>query len=349
MVLCSGRVVGVKCLSKPGGHYGEQVADVDASPDAVAEAGVTIGELARRVGVTTHALRAWERRFALTSPLRTAGGYRLYLPSDEHKVRRFLALRAAGLPTPTAAARAGSSDRLPPAREPSRTPRANAVGGTARGHGGSARPATTASLRRRLDAKVHAFDPTAYDLLDEAVAALGLGAALQRVVLPYLVTLGQQWADGTASVAHEHFASHVIRRRIAAETIAPATPHAWPTAVLACPPGERHDIGLLAFSALLARDGWAVRYLGADTPLTSLAAGCRSLSPDLVVLAATRVTLFEARASALRRIGAQWPLTIAGAGAQRAAARHVGATVLSKDLLTAVGQARALVSAGVGA
>src|SRR5690348_18060928 len=28
--------------------------------------------------------------------------------------------------------------------------------------------------------------PTAYDVLDEAITSLGLGAALQRVVLPYL-------------------------------------------------------------------------------------------------------------------------------------------------------------------
>lgn len=206
-----------------------------------------------------------------------------------------------------------------------------------------------ATFRRRLDAMVHAFDPTAQDVLDEAITALGLGGALQQVVLPYLVTLGTQWADGSASVAQEHFASHVIRQRVAAELIPPATPHAWPTVVLACPPGERHDIGLLAFAALLARDGWAVRYLGADTPLPSLAASCRSLSPDLVVLAATRETLFEARASSLRRIAAQWPLAIAGAGARAAVARHVGARTLSNNLVTAVGRARTLASEPVGA
>jgi DNA-binding transcriptional MerR regulator len=327
------------------------VEDVDAPSEALAADGVTIGELARRVGVTPHALRAWERRYGLTRPLRTAGGYRLYLPSDEQRVRRFLALRAAGLPTATAAARVTSGREAETTqRRAPRTATPTSAGGPARPGTHTAGPApSAASFRRRLDARVHALDPTAYDVLDEAITSLGLGAALQRVVLPYLVTLGQQWADGSASVAQEHFASHVIRRRVAAETIAPATQHAWPMVVLACPPGERHDIGLLAFSTLLARDGWAVRYLGADTPVTALSAGCRSLSPDLVVLAATRATLFEARASALRRIAAQWPLAIAGAGAQPAAARHIGATVLSKDLVTAVAQARTLVSTAVGA
>lgn len=323
----------------------------DGASEHLTPEGVTIGELARRVGVTTHVLRAWERRYGLVRPLRSSGGYRLYLPSDEHKVRRFLALRAAGLPAETAAARASSSgDGQQAQRQPRATPVRRVAGPRpAQGRRRSAQGTSATTLRRRLDAKIHAFDPSAYDVLDEAVTELGLGSALQRVVLPYLVTLGQQWADGTASVAQEHFASHVIRRRIAAETISPATPHAWPTVLLACPPGERHDIGLLAFSALLARDGWSVRYLGADTPLAALAGSCRSLSPDLVVLAATRATLFEARASFLRRLAAQWPLAVAGAAAQGAVARHIGATALSRDLVTAVDQARAVVGEPVGA
>ena len=37
-----------------------------------------IGELSRRVGVSTELLRAWERRYNLLSPTRTAGGFRLY-------------------------------------------------------------------------------------------------------------------------------------------------------------------------------------------------------------------------------------------------------------------------------
>ena len=38
------------------------------------------------------------------------------------------------------------------------------------------------------------------------------------------------------------------------------------TAVLACAPGERHELGLLALAVLLQADGWLAVYLGADTP-----------------------------------------------------------------------------------
>jgi DNA-binding transcriptional MerR regulator len=37
-----------------------------------------IGDVARYVGVSTHALRAWERRYGTVDPQRTPGGSRLY-------------------------------------------------------------------------------------------------------------------------------------------------------------------------------------------------------------------------------------------------------------------------------
>src|ERR687898_537560 len=39
------------------------------------------------------------------------------------------------------------------------------------------------------------------------------------------------------------------------------------TAVLACAPGERHDLGLLMLAVLLGAEGWHVEYLGADMPV----------------------------------------------------------------------------------
>ena len=43
-------------------------------------------------------------------------------------------------------------------------------------------------------------------------------------------------------------------------------------AVLACAPGEHHEIGLLMLAILLRADGWQVAYLGADTPMADAAA-----------------------------------------------------------------------------
>jgi DNA-binding transcriptional MerR regulator len=62
-----------------------------------------IGELARRVAVNQDLLRAWERRYGLLKPVRSAGGYRLYRGADEQRVRRMQAHLARGLAAAEAA------------------------------------------------------------------------------------------------------------------------------------------------------------------------------------------------------------------------------------------------------
>lgn len=49
-----------------------------------------IGDVARYVGVSTHALRAWERRYGTVDPQRTPGGSRLY---DAAQVDRLKTLK----------------------------------------------------------------------------------------------------------------------------------------------------------------------------------------------------------------------------------------------------------------
>ena len=67
------------------------------------EATLRIGELARRSGVSTDLLRAWERRYGLLDPTRTAGGYRLYSAADEARVRAMQGHLAQGLSAAEAA------------------------------------------------------------------------------------------------------------------------------------------------------------------------------------------------------------------------------------------------------
>ena len=85
------------------------------------------------------------------------------------------------------------------------------------GRGGPHRAAPAASelsgaLRQALDA----FDePAAQAVLDRLVSDLSLTTVLREVVLPYFTELGERWESGTASIAQEHFATNVIRGRLA--------------------------------------------------------------------------------------------------------------------------------------
>ncbi len=79
--------------------------------DHSAPAVLRIGELSRRLGVSDHVLRAWERRYGLLRPVRSAGGFRLYSEADLDRVRRMQAHLAQGLSAAEAARAAIDDER----------------------------------------------------------------------------------------------------------------------------------------------------------------------------------------------------------------------------------------------
>ncbi len=269
---------------------------------------IRIGELSRRVGVSEHALRAWESRYQLLHPTRSAGGYRLYSAADEHRVRRMTELIAGGL---SAAEAAGAVRTTPP------TSTVDSAGV----------PEDRESLRQALDG----FDePAAQAVLDRLLSRLTVPTVLREVVLPYLHGLGERWQRGTVSVAQEHFASNVLRGRLAGLALG------WgagtgPRAVLACPPGELHDLPLMVFGITLNRVGWRVTYLGSDTPPAELLEAVDIAHPELVVLAAVAANRFEDVADELAELAGRHTLALAGAGASPALAARTGARLLSGD------------------
>ncbi len=62
-----------------------------------------IGELSHRTGVQVPTLRAWESRYRLLRPSRTAGGQRLYSAQDEARVREVQRLVSEGVAVGAAA------------------------------------------------------------------------------------------------------------------------------------------------------------------------------------------------------------------------------------------------------
>ncbi len=184
-----------------------------------------------------------------------------------------------------------------------------------------------AALRRSLD-ELDEFGAQA--ALDRLFAGYTAETVFDEALMPYLRELGERWADGRVSVAQEHFATNLIRGRLA------GLARGWgagrgPIALLACPPGERHDLALLAFGIALHRLGWRIHYLGADTPLAEVARVAAQLPAQVVVLAATTPAHFEAVAPALRELGESARLVLAGAGATPALGADARATVSSQS------------------
>jgi DNA-binding transcriptional MerR regulator len=247
-----------------------------------------IGELSRRTGVSPELLRAWEQRYGLLRPTRSQGGFRLYSVEDEARVRRTSALIADGMSAAEAARMAVAS----PATEP--TAEQPLVDDLA------------AELREALDG----FDGNAgHAVLDRLFGAVSVDFAVTQVLIPYLHELGARWADGSVSVAQEHFASNLVRGRLL------GLARDWgadgaSSAVLAGMPGEAHDIGLILLGVLISRRGWRVTFLGADTPFDTLEATVQGLRPSVVVLSTYDAALFRKHADSVGTLAAAVPVAV---------------------------------------
>jgi len=278
-----------------------------------------IGELSRRVGVSEYVLRAWETRYGLTHPPRSSGGYRLYSPSDERRVRRMQFHMAHGLSASEAAVAAiaeESGARLP---EPPTQGVTNHL----------------VELSARLKAALDEFDEWAAQVVwDRLSSDFALETVLRDVVLPYLHDLGERWRRGEITIAQEHFASNVVRSRLASLARGWGTGHG-PRAIIACPPGEQHDLPLMIFGIVLHRNGWRVDYLGADTPIEELVTTAHRIHSDLIVLASVTEDRFAEIVPELVHLAGRSQLALAGSGATTRTCRQVGARLLTGDPVTA--------------
>jgi methanogenic corrinoid protein MtbC1 len=222
----------------------------------------------------------------------------------------------AGAPDARAAQRPRAE---PPADAPAQA--ASAVLGT---------PDLLAPLVRYDSAGAHAA-------LDRIFGGRSLDSALRDVVLPALHEVGEGWARGDLSVAQEHFATELVTSRLRGFA------REWddglgPRAVLACPSGERHDLGLLCCGLALHRRGWRVTYLGPDTPGDALEGTIDLVDPELVVIGAVQPEPLYAAAPALARISRRVEMAVGGAGASTRLAADAGARHLGSDPVSAAAE-----------
>lgn len=284
-----------------------------------------IGELSKRSGVSPELLRAWERRYGLLRPVRSTGGLRLYTPADVERVRVMRRHLADGLAAAEAAAlalRADADDQAAPM---------------------ALRPD---AVRDDLADALESFDePRAQAIFDRLLAVVTVETLLGDVVLPYLHELGDRWQRGDASVAQEHFASSIVRGRLL------GLARGWglglgPTAVLACLPGEQHDLGLIAFGLALRARGWRIVYLGADSPIETVEEISRRRDPSLAVLSGVSGERLQPVVTQLRALAGRQRLAVGGAAAANGALEDSGALALSGDPIAEAARVIALVQDG---
>lgn len=180
---------------------------IDTSPSAQrtpqGEGLFPIRTAAAMTGVHPVTLRAWERRYGLVNPRRTAKGHRLYSPEDVHRIRRILELLDQGVSIGQVAPLLES-----PAPEPGETPATGVWPG----------------YRRDLQAAAAAFDHHALErIYADALSLFPVQQVIPRLLAPVHRSLvedggGPQalaalqffraWARPTLGCRFRHEASH---------------------------------------------------------------------------------------------------------------------------------------------
>ena len=242
-------------------------------------------------GVRVELIRAWERRYGVLAPKRTASGYRVYTDRDVALLRRLKQLTEEGVSISEAATMLPQLltelDAVQPTVEVSPT-----------------------SVRAWMDDVLKAAEALDQGrvsrVLDEVLAALSPLKAYDEVLVPLQREVGERWHAGGFSVAQEHLVTQEVRARIISLL------HAAPDkgrrrVVLACFPEEQHEIGLLGTALRMRHAGLSVMLLGQRTPAVEVGRVARQMGANMVGLSAVTDPGAEAFEETLARIQEHLP------------------------------------------
>jgi methanogenic corrinoid protein MtbC1 len=239
----------------------------------------------REVGLTPDVLRAWERRYQLPVPRRTAGGHRLYSQYDIETIKWLKNRQQEGLSISRAVELWKEISLVSdPLENISTSPVAFPFSQSA--------GINTIDTSREMwvEACLEYDAIAAENILNQALSMFPVEKVCVEILQKGLSNIGEKWYTGKASAQQEHFATALAHNRIQALIAGTPKPIFEKTILIGCPAGELHTFPGLLINLFLRRQGFNVIYLGADVPQEQLLDTVNQLNPDLVILTAQRLS-----------------------------------------------------------
>jgi methanogenic corrinoid protein MtbC1 len=236
----------------------------------------------KETGIAADTLRAWERRYGLPMPQRSAGGHRLYSQRDIETIKWLMKRQMDGLSISRAVdlwneQLASGSDPLAGLTPSNLVPASNVLY--------QSLDTTLDSLRAQwIDACVNFNEASAEQILNHAFSIFPVEAVSIEILQKGMSEIGNLWYADRASVQQEHFASGLAIRRLDALLSASPAPTRNQTVIVGCPPNEWHTLTPLLLALLLRRRGFNVLYLGANVPVAQFSDTVKSATANLVIL-----------------------------------------------------------------
>ena len=270
---------------------------------------LTIGELSKRTGISTHTLRMWEKRYEVPQSIRLPSGHRRYLPEEMERLR--LVAKALKLGFRAGKVVGGTPEELNrllglETSDFSRVP--------------SSIPIDDDAILNQCIRWISEYDEENFEM--EMHRQWGQRGPLEFVIhlaAPLVTRIGKEWQDGNLSVAHEHFATGILNNFLASRWRRQNNRKDGPTVILATLPGESHLLGLQMCAAVLSVTDWKIVSLGLDVPEEEIATTVeRCGSPLLCVSVSEWYTASQAKPILWRlrkQLGKHTDIVVGGGGA----------------------------------
>lgn len=264
--------------------------------------------LSEKTGVAPTTLRAWERRYGLLKPQRTPKGHRLYNSNDVDAVNRIVNLLNENY-TISKAINAIKLEEIQEKIETGSDPE---------------KPNTDHwdEFQKRFLAAIEQFDEYKLDnIYNEALSLYPIDLVSSQILRPLLTTLGQRWESRDAGIAEEHFFTSYLRNKVGARLHHIGGKNQGQRILLACMPGEFHELGSLLFGLSAMSRGYRILFLGADLPLDQIRQVVEKTEIDAVLLSAVNVTLRGQISRQLEKLAGDLnvPVMLGGTGAMNIA------------------------------
>jgi len=273
--------------------------------------GFQIGFVSSQTGLSSHVIRAWERRYEAIQPQRSATGRRLFSQAD---IDRLILLKKAiekghsisniaGLKQEELVALAGASADPPGARAVEFMTHADTF--------------IHEIIADCLNAVADLDGNGLYRLLKQAAVNCSRRVLLDAVFKPLLEVVGQEWSDGSGRIIHGHLAAGIVHAHLIR-----MLEHAFgdeyekPGLLIAAPSGQCCYLGALAVAVIAQDHGWQPIFIGSNLPAEEIAAAQALLAPQMTALSITCRVNDQFMLSELQRlcdlIDDRCPLVIGG-------------------------------------
>jgi CheY-like chemotaxis protein/methylmalonyl-CoA mutase cobalamin-binding subunit len=150
------------------------------------------------------------------------------------------------------------------------------------------------------------------DRCTKSVALLRARGVLENdlylnLLQPSMYRIGELWSSGHLTLAVSHESAIITNRLLANLPQASISGPGKLTAVVACAPGEEHQLGAQMIRNSLELSGYKVHYIGSGLPNDSLVQILQKTKPALLTLSATQVDHLPALIDLLRFINSIQP------------------------------------------